>query len=140
MILRSAYSREILKVWAKWGSASVAAIPSGLLLGLMLKQGVAQKPALVIALTFGGVMAVLAWKWMGRLLAPRPVAVSFPLISPARVEWGISTGTLVGGPAIASTVLCLFSFSQPGNMPCAIPIFDQPSLAVPVSTNAILKA
>lgn len=111
MILRNVYLREILKIWAQWGGASLAAIPGGIILGMLLRSGMGEQKALGIAMGTAGILAVALWELFGRLVARRTVEFSAPTIWswPAHVINVQFTGPVTAAsPAFAGVILCVF--------------------------------
>src|SRR4029077_9800736 len=64
---------EIMRIWAQWLGLGLAAIPSGLTFGILLRYGIGQTAALAFALPIGFVLAVIFWVLIGRWIAVKPV-------------------------------------------------------------------
>ncbi len=69
MIQRApSWLREMLQIWMQWGGIAAASVLGGILLGLLLKNGVSGKVALGIALTFAFALSIWFWLVIGRRL------------------------------------------------------------------------
>jgi hypothetical protein len=76
MSTRKLFWPEILRVWAQWFGLGLAAIPSGLIFGILEQRGTNQKAALAIALAVGFALALTFWVLIARLIAVKPVEYS----------------------------------------------------------------
>jgi hypothetical protein len=65
--------REIVRIWAQWFGVGLASIPAGITLGILLRNGIARKEALEIALSLGFVLALVFWILIGRMFAVKPI-------------------------------------------------------------------
>jgi len=62
-----------MRIWAQWLGIGLAAIPSGLTLGVLLRYGINEKAAIAIALAVGFALAVTFWFLIARRIAVKPV-------------------------------------------------------------------
>lgn len=109
---------EIMRIWAQWAGIGLAAIPTGLILGLLLRYGASQTSALALALPVGFALALTFWILIARWIAIKPVAYTMA-VSPNVIS-------LEPAAAIAATaILCLTLYSFHGSMG----IVDQPRTA-----------
>jgi hypothetical protein len=65
--------REVLRTWGQWASAGLAAVPTGILLAVMLRKGIDVHQARIIAASLGLILALVLWNITGRFLAAPPV-------------------------------------------------------------------
>ena len=56
---------EILKIWFQWMGIGLAAIPSGIILGILLLSNVKQLEAQCISLAIGLILATVFWNLIG---------------------------------------------------------------------------
>ena len=79
---------EVRRAFARWMGVVLASILSGVLLGILRRQGMAYKPALEIALPVGFSLALLFWIWISHRVSaasvpvPIPIAVAVPSTVP----------------------------------------------------------
>lgn len=109
MSIHKAFWPEILRIWAQWFGIGLASIPSGLLLGILLRYGMKDKEALAIALSLGFVLALVFWVAIGRWFAvPEPQCVLAVSSANIQIE-------PVPALAFATAVLCvsLYAVQQP---------------------------
>ena len=110
MAMHKVFWSEIARIWAQWMGIGLAAIPSGLILGVLLRYGINEKAALAIALAVGFATAVTFWFLIARWVVVKPV------------DWttGISPNVISLDYAGAFvTVLCITLYSaqlQTGTM------------------------
>ncbi len=85
MLVRRLFWPELIRVWAQWLGIGLAAIPSGLILGVLEKHGTDHKAALAVALAVGFILALAIWLLIARQTALKPVeytvGVSYTVIS-----------------------------------------------------------
>ena len=116
--------RELMRVWAQWLGLGLAAIPSGVILGVLEQRGVNGKAALAVALSVGFVLALVLWVWIGRRFAV--VAVEYTTAaSPILVQFESQQGALMPTAAFATAVLvismyCVQTPSAPNMPPLSI--------------------
>jgi hypothetical protein len=104
MATRKVYSHEILRILAQWLGLGMAAIPCGLLLGILMRYGVEEKTALAVSLPVGFVLAASSWVLVGRCIVVKPIEYTS----------GVCTDVVslpeYGAVAIAVLCVTLYSF------------------------------
>jgi len=75
MSTQSAFWPETRRALAQWAGIALASIISGLLLGVLLRQGMNEKLALEIALPVGFLVALLCWISVSYWFATRSVRI-----------------------------------------------------------------
>jgi hypothetical protein len=98
--------RELVRVWAQWFGLALAAIPAGLVLGILEQRGVNERFAIGTALAVGFVLALVMWIWIGRQFAVMVVEYS-PAASPTVIQFESELGTYVPAGAFAAAVLVM---------------------------------
>ncbi len=92
MTTYKAFWPEIFRIWAQWLGIALAAIPSGLLLGILQRDGINSKVALAAALATGFLLALVFWVLIGRLFTIKPteytLGVCTNVISLERADGG----------------------------------------------------
>lgn len=108
---------EIIRVWAQWLGFGLAAIPTGILLGLLLKYGMNEAVALVFVLPLGFILGIVAWVLIGRWVVAKPVEYTIGVCTDV-----VSLPDYAGAVAVAVLCVTLYSFqplSGTGNYPPA---------------------
>ena len=106
MSTRKVYWPEVLRIWAQWLGLGLAAIPTGLMFGILLRSGISQRAALAVSLVVGFALSLLFWILISRRIAVKPVQWS-PTVT-------ADTISLDPAYAVATVVLCLTLYtSQP---------------------------
>jgi hypothetical protein len=97
---------DALRIFAQWAGVFGAAIPGGVLFGVLLRLGIKQQESLAIATITSGVMAALLWRLISRSFhTPTPLAIAF---SPIQLQ-----GIMNPYPVAALTVVIVaMSISQ----------------------------
>jgi hypothetical protein len=76
---------EMMRIWAQWLGLGLAAIPCGILFGLLLKSRMTEITALAFALPVGFILGIVAWIVIGRWIVVKPLeytmGVSFDTLS-----------------------------------------------------------
>jgi hypothetical protein len=128
---RSFYWRETLRTWSQWAGVAGASIAAGLLLGILLRAGVAERQAQSISLAVGFVSALLLWAMIGHWLAARPVEMTTGF-SASVIQFEFAPEASHAAPAFAAAVLCISVQmpAQPTPLHCVTPLS-------PVNINAV---
>jgi hypothetical protein len=108
--------RELIRVWAQWLGITLAAIVAGIVLGILLKNGVGTNAARAIALALGFVLSVLFWWKIAHLFVARPVPCANAISTTTVFQF--QTQGVSPVPAFAAVVLCvsLYSVPQPASV------------------------
>jgi len=72
---------EIRRAGAQWSGVVAASLMSGLLLGVLLRQGARQRLALEIAMSVGFLLAVIFWMLINRRFTVKPIQIQTPVSS-----------------------------------------------------------
>jgi hypothetical protein len=131
MVQRSSFWREILKVWLQWGAVGLAAIPSGIVLALLLKKGLTQLEARGVAIALGAILAIVFWNLIERKFAVHPQVYAVGFSSNVfQVEFTDQSARTA--PVFATVVLCISipAYSALSSMPTALTL-------TPVQVDAI---
>jgi hypothetical protein len=112
MLTHKAFWREITGVWAQWFGLGLAAIPAGLILGILEQHGMDERKALTIALAFGFVLALVLWIWIGHHFAVVMVEYTFAAAT-TTFQFEGTEGALVPAAAFATAVLAMSLYVVP---------------------------
>lgn len=103
MLAHRAFWLEVRRAFAQWTGVVLASVLSGLLLGILRRQGIPYKPSLEMALPVGFLLALLFWLWISsrysRALAAMPASVS-----PAAVNFEGQPATTVSFQFVEITI------------------------------------
>jgi hypothetical protein len=123
MSTHKAFWRDLIRVWAQWLGLGLAAIPSGIILGVLESRGIDNRAALAVALAVGFVFALILWIWIGRHFAVVTVEYT-SAASPTVVQFESEQGAYVPVPtaAFAAAVLVVSVYCvQPPSSPLSMP-------------------
>lgn len=70
---------ETRRIIAQWIGVVGASILSGVLLGVLRRQGMSRTLALELALPVGFLLALLFWVWLSRRFSPKPIEINVPI-------------------------------------------------------------
>jgi hypothetical protein len=70
---------ETRQTIAQWTGIVMASALSGVLLGVLRRQGVVYRPALEIALPVGFLLALLFWIWLSRQFSIKAIQIPVPI-------------------------------------------------------------
>ncbi len=88
MSARTAFWHETRRITAQWVGLALASIISGVLLGMLLRQGTNERLALEIALPVGFLLALLFWIWSGRRFSTSATRITVPVpLSPTSLNF-----------------------------------------------------
>jgi hypothetical protein len=106
MSTRKVFLPEIMRVWAQWIGLGLAAIPAGLILGILEQRGINEKAARAVALVIGFVLAITFWILIARWIAVRPIEYTTG-VCPAVISLEPAY------PIVAVALLCVTISVQP---------------------------
>jgi len=99
--------RELVRAWAQWVGLGIAAIPAGIILGSLERQGVSERASLTIALIVGFVLALGLWILIGRHFSVLVVQYTQAAASPTILQFAGEQGALIPAGAFAVAVLAV---------------------------------
>ncbi len=79
MATRISFWLETRRALAQWTGIVLASFVSGILLGVLRRQGVTYRISLEIAIPVGLLFALLFWVWLTRRFVVRNIEVSVPV-------------------------------------------------------------
>lgn len=81
MTTKAAFWPETSRIIGQWIGIATASVLSGLLLGILSREGVGEKLALEIALPIGFLLALIFWVLIGYWFRTRTAGISVPVSS-----------------------------------------------------------
>ncbi|HLM81074.1 MAG TPA: hypothetical protein VK302_10620 [Terriglobales bacterium] len=106
MSTRTVFWPDLRRIIAQWAGVVLASILSGVLLGILLRWGFAERLAFGIALATGFLLALVFWIVIGRQF--KPVAIEYTIaVSPVGVQYEGADTMNWPTPAFAAAVLCV---------------------------------